>query len=111
MFNNFNCYDVDGEKRVFIDLEVKCYEGYHIFWSLFVAFPSIVVWGLGIPFFAFVLLTRVRQKLLKFEVKEKYGFLYHGYKKAFYYWEVVIMYRKIMIILIAVFIKNFGTIT
>ena len=25
MFNNFNCYDVDGEKRVLVDLEVVCY--------------------------------------------------------------------------------------
>lgn len=45
------------------------------------------------------------------ETKEKYGFLYNGYQKRFYYWEVVIMYRKILIIFIAVFISALGAIT
>lgn len=41
---------------------------------------------------------------MKAEVKEKYGFLYNGYRKRYYFWEVIIMYRKIMVIVIAVFI-------
>ena len=48
---------------------------------------------------------------MKMEVKEKYGFLYNGYRKQYYYWEVIIMYRKIIIIFIAVFVSNFGYIT
>ena len=75
------------------------------------ALPSIIVWGLGIPFFAFTLLTRERETLDKLATKEKFGFLYNGYKKDFYYWEIVIMYRKIAIIFIAVFISSSGVIT
>ena len=37
-----------------------------------------------------------------------FGFLYNGYKKEYYFWEIVIMYRKIAIIFIAVFIANYG---
>ena len=37
-----------------------------------------------------------------------FGFLYNGYRKEFYFWEIVIMYRKIAIIFIAVFIANYG---
>lgn len=88
-----------------------CYKGAHYFWSIGVALPCIIVWGLGIPFFAFVLMSRVRKNLVKMEVKELYGFLYNGYKKEFYYWEVIIMYRKIFMIAIAVILKNYGTIT
>jgi hypothetical protein len=66
--------------------------------------PSIIVWGLGIPFFAFILLKRESDKLDSLEVRQKFGFLYRGYKKDFYYWEVVIMYRKIMMVIIAVII-------
>jgi hypothetical protein len=76
-----------------------------------VALPCLICWGLGIPFFAFVLMSRVRNNLGRMDVKELYGFLYNGYKKEFYYWEVIIMYRKILMIVIAVIIKSYGTIT
>jgi hypothetical protein len=56
MFDMFNCIDVDGESRLKKDLEVICYRGAHYIWSLFVALPSILVWGLGIPFFALLLI-------------------------------------------------------
>jgi len=44
-----------------------------------VAFPALIVWGLGIPAFAFVLLEREKHRLKSIDVKEKYGFLYNGY--------------------------------
>ena len=69
-----------------------------------VAMPSIIVWGLGIPFFAFILMYRERAKLDKVETKEKFGFLYNGYQVELFFWEIVIMYRKIAMIFIAVFI-------
>jgi hypothetical protein len=34
-----------------------------------VALPSLIVWGLGIPFFAFALLTRERNKLGTLELR------------------------------------------
>lgn len=74
------------------------------------ALPGIIVWGLGIPFFGLTLLTKVRKILDTIEVREKYGFLYRGYTKEFYYWEIVIMYRKIALIFISVFVSNLGVI-
>jgi hypothetical protein len=85
--------------------------GPHRFWSLCVALPSLFVWGLGIPFFAYLLLNNVKTRLGKMDVKEKFGFLYHGYKKKYFFWEVVIMYRKIAMVVIAVVIVNLGVIT
>lgn len=110
MFFNFKCLEVDGDSRVEDDLEVVCWSSVHKFYSLFVAVPSIIVWGLGIPFFAFLLLSRVRKSLDKLESRERLGFLYRGYKKDFYYWEVIIMYRKIALICISVFISSYGVI-
>jgi hypothetical protein len=34
-----------------------------------VALPSLIVWGLGIPFFAYVLLTREKNKLGTLELR------------------------------------------
>jgi hypothetical protein len=45
------------------------------------------------------------------EIREKYGFLFNGYKRNYYYWESVNMYRKITIIFISVFLRVAGVIT
>ncbi|CDW87730.1 UNKNOWN [Stylonychia lemnae] len=109
-FNDFKCKEVDGQLRVQDDLEIICWSPEHSFYSFFVALPCIIVWGLGIPFFALTILIRKRKKLDNFEIRQRYGFLYRGYRKEYYYWEIVIMYRKILIIFTAVFISNFGII-
>lgn len=60
MFNDFNCKDIDGTQRVYVDMTIVCYSPVHSFWSYSVAMPSIIVWGLGIPFFALILMYRER---------------------------------------------------
>ncbi len=75
-----------------------------------VALPGLIIWGLGIPFFAMVLLFKNRKKLSKLEIKEKYGFLFNGYNIDYYYWEGIIMYRKVILIFISVFISSYGLI-
>ena len=42
--------------------------------------------------------------------KEKFGFLYNGYKRKDYYWEIIIMYRKILSIFVSVFLNRIGVI-
>ncbi len=111
MFDSFNCKNIDGETRIYKDLETMCWSNLHSFWSYVVALPSIFVWGLGIPAFAFVLMTREKHTLNSIETRMKFGFLYNGYKVDYYYWEIVIMYRKIILIFIAVFIQNYGVMT
>jgi len=101
-------------------LEVECYKGLHFIVSLFVAAPCLLVWckyfpceiilALGIPFFALIAMRRYKKRLDLTYVKAMLGFLYNGYKRHSYYWEVVIMYRKIMIIFIQVFLVSLGVI-
>jgi len=111
MFSIFNCYEVDGESRVFENMAIVCYEGYFSLFAFGVGIPGIVIWGLGIPFFAYLLLRQVKHKLELTETREQYGFLYRGYKKQFFYWESVIMYRKIILIFIQVFVQAYGVIS
>lgn len=111
MFNDFNCKDIDGSLHVQVDMTIKCWDPPHRFWSYTVAAPSIVVWGLGIPFFALILMYRERHHLDRVETKEKFGFLYAGYTQSLFFWEIVIMYRKIGMIFISVFIQPYGVIS
>ena len=41
-------------------------------------------------------------------MKVKFGFLYAGFEIPFYYWECVIMLRKVLVISIVVFFSQFG---
>jgi hypothetical protein len=93
------------------DLEVECWNHTHIQFSVIFAIPSLIVWGFGIPVFAWIILARNNDYLDTIEIREKYGFLYNGYKKSFYYWETVNMFRKIAIIFISVFLRAAGVIT
>ena len=70
-----------------------------MFYALAVALPSIIVWGIGVPAVCLSLLFgKFNQRLSEVNVKVRFGFLYNGYEKQEYYWEFVIMYRKIAVI-------------
>jgi hypothetical protein len=42
---------------------------------------------------------------------ETYGFLFGGFKVDFYFWEVVITLRKLILISVCIFVTVFGTLT
>lgn len=100
VFQAFYCLDIDGEERLKYDLEVLCYQGTHQFWYKYVALPGMLAWGFGIPIFALLLLIREKERIDKLEVRQRLGFLFRGYKVRFYYWEIVVMFRKISLIVI-----------
>lgn len=106
----FNCSDFDGDLRLVGDLQVVCWEGLHPTITLGVALPCFIAWGLGIPAGVLVLMFRDREKLDTLAVKEKFGFLYNGYKRSSFFWEIIIMYRKILMIAIAIFMNRIGII-
>ena len=76
----------------------------------FLAAPCLALWGLGIPAIVLVMMRKEADKMETVAVKQKFGFLYNGYKRHNYFWEIVIMYRKIMCIFIAVFLNRIGII-
>ena len=69
-----------------------------------------MVTGLGIPTMALFLIIRNRAILDTLIVRNKYGFLYNGYKHSSYYWEFIIIYRKIVMIFIQIFVAQLGKI-
>ena len=58
------------------------------------------------PLSAYITLRKNRAFLEKSEVMAKYGFLYHGFHLDRYYWEFVIMSRKILIISVALLLRS-----
>jgi hypothetical protein len=73
-----------------------------------VAAPGFLIWGLGIPYAIYMMMSKEEKDLETPEVKIMFGFLYSGYKLDVYYWEVIIMYRKIICLLIATLMAPLG---
>ena len=79
--------------------------------ALSVGLPALIIWGLGIPCIALMFIYQSRHILHLVETKAKLGFLYNGYRNPqAYYWEIIIMYRKIFVIFIQVFLGQLGKI-
>lgn len=107
MFKAFSCMEIDPDETWLLeDLALKCWNTDHSFFAVAIGLPGLLVWGLGIPTLALVLLVRNRSNLRSVEVKTKYGFLYIGYKYNNFYWELIILYRKICIAFTSVFLSS-----
>jgi hypothetical protein len=61
-FSAFACMELnDGEYWLLEDMEIRCFEGDHLFYALVVAAPGCLVWGIGIPTVALILVYRNRR--------------------------------------------------
>ena len=107
LFSAFSCEEIDpGEYWLVNDLAIQCFNSDHIFYSLTIALPGIVVWGIGTPAVCLAYIWKNRLLLGKLQMKLRFGFVYNGYELDRFYWEFVILYRKIAIICCSVFLST-----
>jgi hypothetical protein len=63
-FALFFCMELDnGQSWMKKDLDIKCWEGQHMKWVLYLGIPIIAFWVVGVPFSAFILLFKNRKVL------------------------------------------------
>lgn len=94
--------------RVLTDLEIVCWQGDHFLYVFAVGLPALIIWGLGIPITALILVSQLKNQLNTIEAKSKFGFIYNGYKPEAFYWEIVIIARKVTLICFAVYLRQTG---
>jgi len=103
------------------DVEYECYTGQHLRFLLIIVIPSIVIWCAGIPLIALIILLKHKNLILKdgneeVELTEeekkqmanlrlKFGFIFNGFKSRSYYYEVIIQYRKVILIMVTVILS------
>ena len=119
--DSINCISIEGEQRLFKDMEQICWQGEHLLIFYFVSIPGLVVWALGIPFYALYKLHDNRKILAEMlqtsqghegnmhkELNRRFnvrlGFLKAGYNDKYYYWEVVLLMRKTVIVMMVTFL-------
>ena len=90
---------------------------------LTVSAPGLLAWAAGIPIFALVKLFRNvghLEKIKKFtegkqhadllrSFKVRLGFLTAGYDDKYFYWEIVLLMRKTVIVLMIVFLSSISS--
>ncbi|OMJ90424.1 hypothetical protein SteCoe_7231 [Stentor coeruleus] len=107
MFSHFSCESIDMIKSYLRDdYNIECWTEKYNRYSLIIVLPSIVIWVLGMPTLLLIIMIKKRMQLKKNHNRIIFGFLFNGYKSSRFYWEFVIMYRKILIICIIVFVRR-----
>ncbi|CDW73676.1 UNKNOWN [Stylonychia lemnae] len=124
LFSAFNCIEVDGVKRLKDDLEMQCYAGKHIVYIITIILPALIIWVAGVPLIALIMMNRQKRAIMYLnklkeltkadynsivKVKIMYGFLFNGFRIEMFYWEIIIIYRKILIVLCVVFFSIVST--
>eukprot|EP00741_Cyanophora_paradoxa_P012101 tig00020592_g11693.t1 len=98
MFKLFSCRDLGGGRSYLQqDMKVDCNTLEFRLWQWGLGAPAIVVYGFGIPVAAFLVLYRNRHRLEETAFKRKFSFLYRGYKQRCWYWECVVIVRKLFV--------------
>lgn len=105
--DSLNCKEIDhNEFWMSSYLNIRCWDDFHSRYALAAGLPSIMLWGILTPLGALAILVKLRSKLDTLAVRIRLGFLYTGYKSEKFYWEFVILYRKVLLIIFAVFLTN-----
>ena len=106
-FAVFPCKELKaGEQWLEKDLDQRCWDFSHTRFVETVALPSIVVWVMGLPLVCLLYIHRRRIALHNPKVQMQYSFLYKGYQRERYFWEFVILYRKIALVMSLVFLAS-----
>ena len=116
---SLNCVKIEGTWRLVDDNEEECYTGLHLLMILAVSIPGLILWAAGIPIFAIIKLFKNIGELnkiktftegkqhedLKRSFKIRLGFLTVGYHEKYFYWEIVLLIRKTLLVLMIVFLS------
>lgn len=108
-FSAWSCNELDTNEFWLIkDYSIQCWTDGHIAWAFNLSLPMIILWGIGVPTIIFIMLLRNKSQRQTVDFRLKFGYITNGYRGEMYFWEFVILYRKILIITVAVWLASFS---
>eukprot|EP01065_Artemidia_motanka_P010549 TRINITY_DN155_c1_g2_i1.p1 TRINITY_DN155_c1_g2~~TRINITY_DN155_c1_g2_i1.p1 ORF type:complete len:1914 (+),score=500.48 TRINITY_DN155_c1_g2_i1:61-5802(+) len=98
--NCVNYIGFDGAaRRVAVDdVRAACHHRLFLPWYRGVALVLVCVYGFGAPLGFWLLLRRRRGRMLHGSTITMFGFLYVNYRRERYYWESIVLLRKMLIV-------------
>ena len=104
MLSHFSCISIDKIGNYLQgNTTISCGDSRYNQYLYFLVIPCMVIWIIGLPAIVLLIITKRRRYLYRYDNKIVFGFLYNGYKFSKFYWEFVIMFRKVIMITISVF--------
>eukprot|EP00946_MAST-07B_sp_MAST-7B-sp1_P004258 g4258.t1 len=114
IFQAFACYSglMDGDANYYLnsDLDIDCFSVSHISFITTVCLPVIIGYIIGFPTTMIYLIWRSKKRFGRLSEKTqfRYAVFISGYSKRFWFWEGVTSARKVLLIVIAVFLGSYG---
>jgi len=107
LFSAFACKELlPGEYWLSANLSIRCWDEEHMSNLMRMALPGIAVWVIGLPTITLLQLVISKHVLGDSNFRLQYSFLYKGYHQNWYFWEFVILYRKIFLVCLSVFLTS-----
>merc|ERR1711871_935578 len=116
VFRLFSCIPVGEDyssgspvTRYFLaaDPEETCFKDNHLVWLVTLGLPQLLLYVLGMPLIALLVLFRNRARLENARTKYRWGILYVGLRTERYFWDVgIVAMRKIAIFCISVVVSS-----
>ena len=99
------CPEIGGKFYLMASLQEECfqYKGAHSKYVLMLTIPQIIIYIIGLPLAGTIHLIRNKKHLHEEHFLMRYGLLYLGYRDERAWWELVIAFRKVAIVLIGTF--------
>ncbi|GAX80519.1 hypothetical protein CEUSTIGMA_g7957.t1 [Chlamydomonas eustigma] len=99
-------FAIDKNCYYYLDYETVCYQGPHLYMALILGVPGVLFFSLGVPIVSAWFLRLNRYKHNRLDFASRYGFLYQDYTKTSYAWESAIMLRKLLVVVVSVFLTD-----
>ena len=85
------------------DLQEICFVDLHLTYVVLLTIPQIILYILGLPLVATLIVMRNKKNLHHARFYTRYGLLYLGYRDERAWWELVVAIRKVAIVSIGTF--------
>merc|ERR1711903_369239 len=99
------CDEIAGKRLLVGDYDVDCDDPANTGWIYGMGLSGLLLYGAGIPLGSFIVMWRRRARLSEASIRRKFGFLYVTYSAEAWYWELVILLRKVGLAVIAVMLQ------
>lgn len=101
---------ISEEKWVTSNVSYLYQNSHHLLWLFYFILPAFVLVSIIIPFFLFIILYNHRKTLHLTKIRKIWGYLYNEYHSEVYYWEIIKIFQKELIILVLVYYVDYVSI-
>lgn len=96
----FKCKNIDGKHYILNSLNTSCEDSDYFSWRNKFYLPNLLFWIIIFPFGCLFTMIHNSKKLDDSQMKLFFGFFYLGYRPELYFWDFLVMYKKIFTIFI-----------